>query len=66
MRKASRMECGTRNIKFLVMFAQGLTQWTSEVLRETEDGQIHQLHSMYIPFDAALLHGRPYRSRRHL
>ena len=26
---------------------------------ETENGQIHQLHSMYIPFAAALLHGRP-------
>ena len=33
---------------------------------EAEKGQIHQLHSMYIPSDAALLHGRPYRSRRHL
>ena len=28
--------------------------------------QFHQLHSMYIPFDAALLHGRPYRYSRHL
>ena len=31
-----------------------------------EDGEVHQLYSMYIPFDAALLYGRLYRSRRHL
>ena len=28
--------------------------------------EIHQLHSMHIPFDAALLYGRPYRSCWHL
>ena len=60
------MERRMRNIKFLVMFARGLAQWGSQARIETESGQIHQLHSMYIPFDAALLHGRPYRSCQHL
>ena len=31
-----------------------------------ENEQIHQLHTIYIPFHAALLYGRPYKSRRHL
>ena len=66
MREASLMKWHVRNIKFLVTFARGLTQWRSLARMETENGQIHQLHSMYIPLDAALLHGRPYRSRRHL
>ena len=60
------MEWRMRNINFLVMFARGLAQWRSRMRLETENGQIHQLHSMYIPFDAAKVHGRPYRSRRHL
>ena len=60
------MEWRMRNIKFLWMFAWSLAQWRSPACIETENGQIHQLHSMYIPFDAALLHGHPCRSRRHL
>ena len=34
--------------------------------QRNKNEQIHQLHNMYILFDAALLYGRPYRSRRHL
>ena len=51
------MEWRMRNIKFLVLIAPGLAQWRSSTRLETENGQIHQLHSMYTPFDAALPHG---------
>ena len=60
------MEWCMRNNKFLVMIARGLPQWRSGMRLETENGLIHQLHSMYIPSDAALLYDRPYRSYRHL
>ena len=60
------MEWRVTNNKFSVMNVRGLAQWRLRTCRETKNEQIHQLHIMYIPFDAALLHGRPYRSRRHL
>ena len=66
MREASRMEWRVGNNKFSVMNARSLAQWRLRTRRETKNEQIHQLHSMYIPFDAAPLYGRPYKSRQHL
>ena len=43
------MERHMRNIKVSVIIARGLAQWRSQALKETKNGQIHQLHSMYIP-----------------
>ena len=43
------MERRVRNIKVSVIMARGLAQWRSQALIETKIGQIHQLHSMYIP-----------------
>ena len=43
------MERRVRNIKVSVIVARGLAQWRSQALIETKIGQIHQLHSMYIP-----------------
>ena len=34
--------------------------------QRNKNEQIHQLHSVYVPSDTALLYGRPYRSRRNL
>ena len=32
-----------------VLIVRGLAQWRSQALIETKFGQIHQLHSMYVP-----------------
>ena len=65
-REASRMERCMRNIKVSMIISRGLAQWRSQALIETKNGTdpptTQHVHSL----DAALLHGRPYRSRRHL
>ena len=43
------MERGMKNIKVSVIIARGLAQWRSHTFRKTKFGQIHQLHSMYVP-----------------
>ena len=60
------MEQRMRNIEVSVIIARGLAQWISSALIETKNGTdpptTQHVHSL----DAALLHGRPHRSRRHL
>ena len=43
------MERRMRNSKVSVIIARRLAQWRSQGLIDTKIGQIHQLHSMYIP-----------------
>ena len=43
------MERRMKNIKVLVIIARGLAQWRSQAFIKTKIGQIHQLHSMYVP-----------------
>ena len=43
------MERRMKNVKVSVNIARGLAQWRSQALIETKIGQIHQLHSMYVP-----------------
>ena len=43
------MERRLKNIKGLVIIARGLAQWRSQAFIKTKIGQIHRLHSMYVP-----------------
>ena len=43
------MERRMENIKVSVIIARGLAQWRSQAFIKTKIGQIHQLHSMYVP-----------------
>ena len=43
------MERRMKNIKVSVIIARGLAHWRSQVFIKNKVGQIHQLHSTYIP-----------------
>ena len=60
------MERRMRNIKVSVIIARGLAQWRSQALIETKNGTDPPTTQHVQSLDVALLHGRPYKSRRHL